>query len=161
MDKTVNVTLLQPAKVGGVLRMPGRTVAVTQAQGDQLVDAGAAVRSGDVALADTPLGADFDQALASGIAEREALWSTAMDHFETMAEDEKAALRMEVDNLQAKLTAEGEAIAALQDALLAAGEKIATLENQIAAAGKTNPEGGDQGADGKPASKKSAKEVRS
>jgi hypothetical protein len=135
MESTKNITLIGPAKVDRILRQAGDTVAVTRSQLSHLVAAGAAP-AGALAgfAADLLLASEFDAALAAAIAERDANWSTAMDHFETMAEDREIALEARLAKAGADLGAVIAAQAELQKTVSVATARAEAAEAALAKA---------------------------
>ncbi|MCJ7996070.1 hypothetical protein J5N58_16755 [Rhizobium cremeum] len=138
MDDKVNVTLTGPAKVNGVREPAGKTVTVSTTLALQLAASGVinpeAAKALSVAIAEPPpLGSDFDAAVRAAVADREANWATAMDHFETMAEDTLNAALADLQNKNGLLT-EVEAKADTLQALLADAEtKFSDLEARLTA----------------------------
>lgn len=110
MEK-VEVTLTGPAKVNGRRRKAGETITVSETVRDHLREAKVihcdlddviqdVKGSGDIrsAFALVELG---ERAVAQAVAERDAHWSTALDHFQTMAEDDRddAIAALKADHL--------------------------------------------------------------
>lgn len=127
MDQPFYVTLTGPAKVNGVREPAGKSVPVTMTLALQLAAAG--VINPD--LPPVPSASTVDAAALIG--ERDAHWSTALDHFETMALDREAAA---IASLQADHLAQAKALEKrAADAEKEAGElraKVAELEAAIA-----------------------------
>lgn len=113
MNEKVSVTLTGPAKIHGVREPAGRTVTVSTTLALQLAASGVinpeAAQALSAAISETPLGSDFDATVRAAVADREANWATAMDHFETMAEDREIALEKRLEKAGADI---GELIAA-------------------------------------------------
>lgn len=133
------VTLIGPAKVGGRYRQAGAKVFVTDDERAHLVAAGAL--PDDVfglSMEPIPLASDFDAAVAdavsAAIADREANWSTAMDHFQTMAEDRQNDLLGRIQELETDLANEALKVTKAEGDLAGANAKITDLETQLAAA---------------------------
>ncbi len=101
MSDLVSVTLTGPAKIDGERKTAGATVSVPIKLALELAASGVinpdAAKSLSVALQDIPLASDFDAAVAASVAERDGYWSTAFDHFETMAEDREIALERRLE----------------------------------------------------------------
>lgn len=110
-DQKISVTLTGPAKIDGKREPEGKTVSVTAAVALQLAASGVInpVRFAEAEL----LTGEVEAAVRVAVADREANWSTAMDHFETMAEDR-------LNQALAELDVAAEKIAALEVALKAA-----------------------------------------
>lgn len=126
MDETFHVTLTGPAKINGVREPAGKSVRVTTAIALQLAAAGV-INPNEVSASATSV---VDVAVA--IAERDAHWSTALDHFQTMAEDQQADA---IATLKADHSAEVEVLEKrATDAKKEAGDlraKVAELEATI------------------------------
>ncbi|WP_439605407.1 hypothetical protein [Shinella sp.] len=84
MENTFSVTLTGPAKIRGVREPAGKSVRVTMDIALQLAASGV-INPAEVTAAAKPV---VD--VVAAIAERDAHWSTALDHFQTMAEDQQA-----------------------------------------------------------------------
>lgn len=129
-EPLVNVTLTGPAKIDGKRQPAGTSVAVSILTALQLAASGSINPEAAQALAqaaampETALASDFQAAVSAAIAEREAHWSTAMDHFETMAEDRQAAATAELaerlEQAETKIEVQRKTIADLNQALAAA-----------------------------------------
>lgn len=120
MEK-VEVTLTGPAKIDGRWRKPGETIPVSETVRDHLREAKVIHCNLDDVIQDVKGSGDIRseialelgrRAVAQAVAERDANWSTALDHFQTMAEDErddaiaalKAAHFADVQALQKRVT---------------------------------------------------------
>lgn len=124
-DHQVSVTLTGPAKIDGKRREPGYTALVTPTFALQLAASGVInpVQFGESEI----LTGEFEAAVRAAVAERDANWATAMDHFDTMAEDklnealdELQAEHSKVVELEGRATADADRIAALEAALTVA-----------------------------------------
>lgn len=120
MDQTFYVTLTGPAKVNGVREPAGKSVRVTTAIALQLAAAGV-INPHDVGASATPV---VD--VAAAIAERDAHWSIAMDHFQGMAEDQRtdAIAALKADHLAE--------VQALEKRAADAEVEAGTLRNRVA-----------------------------
>ncbi|SMD02566.1 hypothetical protein [Rhizobium sp. RU36D] len=124
-DQKISVTLTGPAKIDGKREPEGKTVSVTAAVALQLAASGVI---NPVRFAETELLAgEVEAAVRVAVADREANWATALDHFETMAEDrlnqalsDLDAANARIADLEAAAKADAETIAALEVALKAA-----------------------------------------
>lgn len=97
MEK-VEVTLIGPAKINGRWRKPGETHLVSEEVRGQLLAAKVVAGDLDGVAQDARASGDIRSAIAlelgrravaAAVAERDAHWSTALDHFQTMAEDDR------------------------------------------------------------------------
>lgn len=155
MNDKVNVTLTGPAKVNGVREPAGKTVTVSTTLALQLAASGVinpeAAQALSAAISETQLGSDFDAAVRAAVADREANWATAMDHFETMAEDREIALEKRLEKAGADI---GELIASqaeLEGELVAARAALTEAQASLTALARSGehseatdqPEGGD------------------
>ena len=133
--RDISVELTGPAKVYGVREPAGKTVTVSATVALHLAAAGVInpeLATSIVAAAE-PLGSDFDSAVRAAVADREANWSTAMDHFETMAEDSlEAALEAERGQAKARIEHLEADILKLKDDLDASEGDNAKLEDMSA-----------------------------
>lgn len=120
MDETFYVTLTGPAKVNGVREPAGKSVPVTLTVALQLAASGV-INADEVTASATPV---VD--VAPLIAERDAHWSTALDHYQTMAEDQQADA---IATLKADHLAE---VQALEKRAADAEVETGTLRNRIA-----------------------------
>ncbi|ANH04992.1 hypothetical protein [Shinella sp. HZN7] len=120
MDETFYVTLTGPAKVNGVREPAGKSVPVTLTVALQLAASGV-INADEVTASATPV---VD--VATIIAERDAHWSTALDHYQTMAEDQQADA---IATLKADHLAE---VQALEKRAADAEVEAGTLRNRIA-----------------------------
>lgn len=112
-DQKISVTLTGPAKIDGKREPEGKTVSVSPSVALQLAASGVI---NPVRFAETELlTGEVEAAVRVAVADREANWSTALDHFETMAEDR-------LNQALADLDAAAEKIAALEVALKAAAQ---------------------------------------
>lgn len=155
MEESVTVTLTSPAKIDGKLRPAGWSGAVTTELEGELRAAKVIHCDLDDVAADTRASGDLLSAVAlelgrravsTAIKQRDAHWSTALDHFETMWEDQKLAAlqhaegehRAEIETLDIELDTAKARIATLETELAAV--KV-TSEADIAAGsgGKTKP----------------------
>lgn len=137
-EYTVEVVLSAPAKVGGRYRKAGDTVTVSDTIFGQLLAAGSIDETAtavEVTSTNVQSGGDFDKALAAAVADREANWSTALDHFETMAADQWAAATVALEERHAAdLQALEAKLAESETSLSEASQRIETLEAELAAA---------------------------
>lgn len=106
----VEVTLTGPAKIDGRWRKPGETHLVSEEVRSQLIASKVVAGDLDDVAQDVKASGDIRSAIAlelgrravaAAVAERDAHWSTALDHFQTMAEDERndAVAALQSDHL--------------------------------------------------------------
>lgn len=155
MENLISVTLTGPAKIGDKYRKAGEEVSVSADELRGLQEADAVPHDQDAVAAYVKGNGDLraavaqeltKRAVASAVAERDANWSTALDHFQSMALDEKdnaiADLRLDHQIELRKVEArEAEAIAevtALRNRIaeLEAGAKPDTTADPKASAAK-------------------------
>lgn len=142
MEEKVTVTLTSPAKIDGKLRPAGWSGAVTtelevELRAAKVIhcdldDIAEDVRSSDDLRSAVALELGR-RAVSTAVAQRDAHWSTALDHFETMWEDQKLAA---LQHVEGEHRAE---IETLDIELDTAKARIAALETELAVA-KATPE---------------------
>ena len=172
-DQKISVTLTGPAKIGGNIERPGRTVTVSVTHALQLVASGAISHEAAEALASTISGdtvSGFDQRMAEREKEIEQrLRDEIGDEYAALKaenaaltklvrdlEDANAGANADIATLTASLTGEVNVRAETEKQLATAATRIAELEEIITARGVAAEEAAEDATNTQKAGKKPA-----